>query len=94
MCLYAGFFSQLFLLKKKNPLHLQVNVMYAFKKYRVFSLCGLSVCVCARVFQGSSVLKCENVYTLCQFPPDPELGFLAVFICPLVCTCEQIANLL
>lgn len=50
---------------KKNPLHLQVNVMYAFKKYRVFSLCGLSVgvCVCARVFQGSSVLKCEKVYT-------------------------------
>lgn len=74
------FFFNCFYLKKKGSLHLQLNVLYAFKKYRVSSLRGLSVCVCVcvcvRLFFRPVFWekKKRNVRTLNQFPPDPKAG--------------------
>lgn len=88
-------FFQLFLLKK-NPLHLQINVLYAFKKkYRVSSLCGFTACVLrACVFQiVVPKRERENVRTVGQFPSQ-SLD-LPLFITPLLCArCEQIVRLI
>lgn len=57
MCLYAVLFLfsfQRFLIEEL----VQLNVLYAFKKYRVSSLHSLSVCVvCARLFSRSVFSK-------------------------------------
>lgn len=80
------FFFNCFYLKK--TLHLQLNVLYAFKKYIEFVLFAASpcafvcVCVCILVFQVS-VLKKKKKRILEYQTWDSRLSF---FTPPLVCT--------
>lgn len=87
------FFFSCFYLKK----HLQLNVLYAFKKYIEFVLFAASpcvfvcVCVCTLVFQVS-VLKKKKKRILEYQTWDSRLSF---FTPPLVCTRSgQMAHLI
>lgn len=100
------FFFQLFLLKK--TLHLQLNVLYAFKKYREFVLfpCAfVCVCVCTLVFQVSVLKKKKKRIPESQtwnpslesqtWNPKPGIPGCLFFTPPLVCTRSgQMAHLI
>lgn len=97
MCLYAVFFFNCFYLKK--TLHLQLNVLYAFKKYREFVLfprAFVCVCVCTLVFQVSVLKKKKKRIPESQtWNPKPGIPGWLSFTPPLVCTRSgQMAHLI